>query len=73
MDSRSVGLAVVGFGFLAIIVGLLIFSGALAWFGRLPGDIRIESPNVRVYVPITSMHVVSLVLSLLTYLLRRFF
>ena len=72
MDSRSVGLLVIALGIAAIIVGLLIFSGALSWFGRLPGDIRIETAHTRVYIPITSMLLVSLVLTALSYLLRRF-
>jgi hypothetical protein len=56
-----------------ILVGLLIWSGSLAWFGKLPGDIRIERETVRVYLPIVSMLVVSLVVSLVMYLVRRFF
>ena len=71
--NRSVGLLVIIFGVGAVLTGLLIYSGALSWFGRLPGDIRYESDHVRVYVPIVSMLIVSLVLSLLFYLLRRFF
>lgn len=54
-----------------MVIGLLAWSGALTWFGRLPGDIRIERDTVRVYIPIVSMLVVSAVLSLLLYLLRR--
>jgi DUF2905 family protein len=73
MDTRSLGLLVIGLGIAAIIVGLLIFSGGFSWFGRLPGDIRIESEHTRVYIPITSMVIVSLVLSALSYFLRRFF
>jgi hypothetical protein len=64
-------LIVIGVGL--ILVGLLIWSGSLTWFGRLPGDIRIERETVRVYVPIASMLVVSLVVSLALYLVRRFF
>lgn len=71
MDSRSVGWLVVGFGIAAILMGLLILTGALHWFGRLPGDIRIEGEHTRVYVPIASMILVSLVLSLLGYLVSR--
>ena len=55
-----------------ILVGLLIWSGSLSWFGRLPGDIRIERETVHVYVPIVSMLVVSVVVSLVMYLVRRF-
>ena len=64
-------LIVIGVGL--ILVGLLIWSGSLSWFGHLPGDIRIERETVRVYVPIASMLVVSLVVSLVLYLVRRFF
>jgi hypothetical protein len=70
---RSTGLLVVLLGFGVIVAGLLIYAGALSWFGRLPGDIRYEGAHARVYVPVTSMIVVSLVLSLIMYLLRRFF
>ena len=71
--NRFSGLVLIVLGVGAVIVGLLIYSGALSWFGRLPGDIRYESDSARVYVPIVSMLIVSLVLSLLFYLLRRFF
>ncbi len=71
--NRSIGLFVVLGGLFVVLLGLLIYTGVLNWFGRLPGDIRYESDNVRVYVPIVSMLLVSLVLSLLFYLLRRFF
>ena len=56
-----------------VIVGLLVWSGALSWFGRLPGDIRIERESMHVYIPLVSMLVVSVVLSLLLSLIRRFF
>ena len=41
------------------------------WFGRLPGDIRIESARGRLFVPITSMIVISVALTLLMHLFRR--
>ncbi len=71
--NRSIGLVVIIGGLCLMVAGVLIYIGALSWFGRLPGDIRYESEHVRVYVPIVSMLLVSLVLSLLFYLLRRFF
>jgi xanthine/uracil permease len=58
-------------GLVIVLIGLGIWSGALGWFGRLPGDIRIERDSVRVYVPLASMLVISLVLSLIMYLLNR--
>jgi hypothetical protein len=56
-----------------ILIGLLFWSGSMSWFGRLPGDIRIERETVRIYVPIVSMLLVSAVISLGLYLARRFF
>ncbi|HEX3326063.1 MAG TPA: DUF2905 domain-containing protein [Actinomycetota bacterium] len=69
---RSVGLLIIGIGVAVVVIGLLVLSGALAWFGRLPGDIRIRSDHTRVYVPIVSCLVASVVLSLLVGLVRRF-
>ena len=55
-----------------ILIGLLFWSGSMSWFGKLPGDIRIERETVRIYVPIVSMLLVSVVVSLVLYLARRF-
>ena len=73
MSRPELGRRIVGTGAALVLVGVLAWSGALAWFGRLPGDIRIERETVRIYVPLVSMLVVSLVLSLLLGLVRRFF
>jgi hypothetical protein len=43
----------------------------LNWFGRLPGDIRIETENGKFFFPITSMLLISLVLTILINLFRR--
>ncbi|MGH8900151.1 MAG: DUF2905 domain-containing protein [Egibacteraceae bacterium] len=58
-------------GAVAIVVGVLVMTGALSWFGRLPGDIRYEGRNARVYFPITSMIIASVVASLVLWLFRR--
>ena len=71
--NRQVGLLIVIAGCALIAIGLLIYSGALSWFGRLPGDIRYEGEHTRVYFPLVSSLLASVVLSLLIYLLRRFF
>lgn len=73
MTPSSPGPVLVAIGLGLVLVGLLVWSGALAWFGRLPGDIRIERDSVRVYIPVVSMLLVSAALSLLLYLLRRLF
>ena len=71
MDTRSTGLAILVAGVIVVGVGLLMMTGALGWFGRLPGDIRYSSGGTRIYVPITTMIVVSIVLSLVSILIRR--
>lgn len=71
MDSRTLGLLIVALGAGAIVIGLLVASGGLSWFGRLPGDIRYEGERTRVYVPITSMILVSVVLTVLASLFSR--
>ena len=73
MATRPFGLVIVALGVAAVIVGLLVWAGGLSWFGRLPGDLRIERENVRVFIPFTSMILVSIALTLILNLIRRFF
>jgi hypothetical protein len=61
-----------------IIIGVVLIVAGLLWpwltrlgVGRLPGDIVIERDNFRVYIPITTSIVFSVVLSLLLWLLNR--
>ncbi|MBD3221689.1 DUF2905 family protein [bacterium] len=72
MESSQVGRLLVLLGMIVVMVGLLVWSGALNWFGRLPGDVRIEKPGHRVYIPWVSLLAVSIGFNLLVWLLRRF-
>ena len=61
-----------------IILGIVLIVVGLSWpwlsrlgFGRLPGDIVIERDNFRLYIPVTSSVIVSLVLTLLFWLFRK--
>ena len=69
--NRGVGPWLVGFGVLLVVLGLLAWTGLLSWFGRLPGDIRFVREDVHIYVPITSMILVSGVVSLILWLINR--
>lgn len=71
MDSKGAGTLVIVGGLLVVLIGVLVYLGALSWFGRLPGDIRVERENIRVYVPITSMLLLSAALSIVLYLIGR--
>jgi len=61
-----------------IILGLVLLLAGLLWpwlvklpLGRLPGDIVIERPGLKVYFPITTMIVISLVVSFILWLFRK--
>jgi len=59
-------------GGIIVAIGLLYtyFPQAISWFGNLPGDIKIEKPNTKVYFPITSMIVLSVLFSLVMRLMK---
>ena len=61
-----------------IVTGIVLVAFGLAWtvgerlgLGRLPGDIVIERDGMRIYLPITTSLVISVVLSLALWLLNR--
>jgi hypothetical protein len=61
-----------------ITIGLLITLIGLLWpwisklgLGRLPGDLIIDKPGFKLFAPFTTMIIVSVVLSLIIWLLRR--
>lgn len=59
-------------GLVLVALGLLLYAGpSIPLLGRLPGDIRIERPGFRLFVPITSCIIVSLILSAVLWLLSK--
>ena len=60
-------------GVLVLLVGAALqFAPWLVnWFGRLPGDLRLGSGNARVFIPITSMILLSIVLTIIVNLFRH--
>jgi hypothetical protein len=73
MSSPSLGSVLITLGLGLAVIGLLVSLGGFGWFGRLPGDIRIERETTRIYIPLASMILISIVLNLILYLFRRFF
>ena len=71
MDSRSAGVFVIAIGAIIVVGGLLMLTGGMSWLGRLPGDVRYEGENVKVYIPIVSMLLVSAFLSAVIWAIRR--
>jgi hypothetical protein len=64
-------LIIIGIGIAVIGLVLTYLPGLFGWFGKLPGDIRIEDDKKSIFIPITSMIVISLVLTLLANLFFR--
>lgn len=58
---------------LFVIGALLTFAGRIPGLGNLPGDITVARGNFRLYAPIGTMIVLSVVLSIILNLLARFF
>jgi hypothetical protein len=72
METQPLGKLLIIVGASLILLGLIFYFGkGLGFLGRLPGDIRIERPNLRVYLPITTCILLSLLLSLILYLISR--
>jgi hypothetical protein len=66
-------LILLGASLLVIGVALRYFPGLFSWFGNLPGDIKRETENATIFIPITSMLVVSVVVTLVVNLVGRMF
>lgn len=70
------GKTIIVIGTAVVLIGVVIyfFGDKFGWLGRLPGDIRVEGKEEGgFYFPIVTCIVVSLVLNLVIFLIRRFF
>ncbi|HEX2403169.1 MAG TPA: DUF2905 family protein [Acidimicrobiia bacterium] len=66
-------LIAMGAGLVLLGLALRYFPGLFSWFGNLPGDIRRETENSTIFIPLTSMLVVSVVASVIVSLVSRLF
>lgn len=69
----SIGNWLLVLGAFFLITGLIVKSGLFGWFGHLPGDIHIKREGFQFYFPLASMIVISVALSLLISLAKKFF
>ena len=56
---------------LAVVGGVILLGPRVPLLGNLPGDIRIERENLRVYIPLGTMLLLSLILTIILNLLNR--
>lgn len=68
-----VGNVIIAVGIVVAAIGLVVrfAPGLVSWFGKLPGDVRIETESTRVLIPITSMLLVSLFASIVITVFNR--
>ena len=71
---KDAGKWIIYFGVVVIFIGLIMnqFSDKLGWIGRLPGDIRIGSGNVKFYLPLTTLIIVNLIIFFILRLFQWF-
>ena len=72
----ELGKILLGFGVVMVVLGGILLlagnlSGKVPWLGRLPGDIFIDRGNWKIYFPLTTSILVSVVLSLLFFVFGR--
>ena len=69
---HDIGKALIAFGLLIVLAGVvLVLVGRVPWIGRLPGDIHIQRGNFTFYFPLVTSLLLSVVLTLIFYLLGR--
>jgi len=69
----ALGKLLAAIGLVLVVIGLVVSYAPwlISWFGKLPGDIHIEGEQRFVFIPITSMLVVSIILTLVVNLFFR--
>ena len=70
---QEVGKIVMTMGIILAIGGLLLwrFPDWFGWLGRLPGDISVQKGNFSFYLPVVTCILISIVLTVLSWLFRR--
>ena len=73
--NSGTGKIIIIIGVIIVLAGVIVyfFHDKLNWIGRLPGDIRVEKENFRFYFPITTMIALSLLITLIAQIIKRFF
>jgi len=69
-SSLGKSLLVLGLG-LSLIGAALLFSEKIPWWGRLPGDVRVEKGGVSFYFPLASCLLISALLSFAAWVLSK--
>jgi len=71
---QTTGKILIVAGAVLIVAGIIVYfaGNKFGWLGHLPGDIRVEKENVKFYFPITTMVLISILLSVVMWIIRKF-
>lgn len=69
----EIGKLLISIGFVILIIGLVLsyFRDAIQWFGNLPGDFKWEGNHTKIYIPLMSMLLLSVLLNLIYYFFKH--
>ena len=72
---ENIGRILIITGLIIFVAGLIIYfaGNRLTWLGHLPGDINIVRNNFRIFIPITTMLLLSAAISIILFIIRKFF
>lgn len=73
--NQNTGKYLILIGGIVMLLGIIVFffANKLNWFGKLPGDIYYQNKNFRFSFPIVTMLIISLLLNLVLYIIRKYF
>jgi spore maturation protein SpmB len=68
------GKYIIAVGLIIVLIGTLMYflGNKFSWIGRLPGDIRIEKENFKLYFPITTLLIISILTNVVIWIFKKF-
>ena len=71
--NQATGKYIIFIGLLFVVLGIIVyfFHDSFKWFGKLPGNIRIEKKNVNFYFPVVTMIIISIIFTLIINIIKR--
>lgn len=73
--NQEAGKWIIAIGLLIVLAGIIwyFFHDKLNWLGNLPGDVKVEKENFRFYFPLATMLLLSLLLNVIIWVVKKFF
>jgi H+/Cl- antiporter ClcA len=73
--NQEIGKWIIALGLLIVLAGIIwyFFHDKLNWLGNLPGDFKVEKENFRFYFPLATMLLLSLLLNIIVWVVKKIF